>query len=603
MHPLNKNQLYYPGSVNSGTGSGNGGDGIILPTDFGDWTDLPDKSAQIFDEQIAIQYKLDMANYPTKAILYLVGQFGLKNTFVGSQLLLGVLPEDTRPKNRINQNITVQGTECYLVIETNGNVKLSAVTGDLPVTDGDTESFPYFLNLDYNPDITDAPPVETFTANRSGNFTRNNCGVGYTGSVVNFSKAYTSNVSQQAAETIADANFANDGQAYANNPDHGTCTAVPSFSAQRSQSFTRNNCASGELGSAVPFVKNYTGSTQQAANDAAANDPDFATEGQAFANDPVNGATCTVIGGNYTAQRTQSFTRNNCEAGQVGSSVPFSKNYSSAVSQIDADNQAANDPNFAAEGQAFANDPVNGATCTVAICEPPTNVTVEDLGAAERAKARSFTLGVDTALAGSALYNAKIQLYVYFAEGKVFLSGYSGWYNTNEPNPNFDAEFYINGDLPADLVANAPANAITVELERFTVGSDEVIATFTLYPDGSYRILFSNSRRSASGVIYTEGYNHTIQSSIDYSAGKVYLYDKNIGTQVMQLYRVSYTGTGLHIASISGDTMFNFDTKETYSSPVDLMILPDTNVIGSVAKICSIPPDYSDLSTPVSFNP
>jgi hypothetical protein len=366
MHPLNKNQLYYPGFVNSGNGNGNGGDGIILPTDFGDWTDLPEKSAQIFDEQIAIQYKLDMANYPTKAILYLVGQFGLKNTFVGSLLLLGVLPEDTRPKNRINKNITVQGTECYLIIETNGNVKLSAVTGDLPVTDGDTESFPYFLNLDYNPDITDAPPVETFTANRSGNFTRNNCGVGYTGSVVTFSKAYTSNISQQAADTIADANFANDGQVYANNPDHGTCTVTeaPSFSAQRSQSFTRNNCAAGELGSAVPFTKNYTASTQQAANDAAANDPDFATEGQAFANDSANGATCTVIGGTYYAQRTQSFTRNNCAQDSIGSAIPFTKNYTSSTQQA-ADDAAANDPDFATEGQAFANDQANGATCTL----------------------------------------------------------------------------------------------------------------------------------------------------------------------------------------------------------------------------------------------
>jgi len=369
MHPLNKNQLYYPGFVNSGNGNGNGGDGIILPTDFGDWTDLPEKSAQIFDEQIAIQYKLNMANYPTKAILYLVGQFGLKNTFVGSLLLLGVLPEDTRPKNRINKNITVQGTECYLIIETNGNVKLSAVTGDLPVTNGDTESFPYFLNLDYNPDITDAPPVETFTANRSGNFTRNNCGTGYTGSVVTFSKAYTSNVSQQAAETIADANFANDGQVYANNPDHGTCTITeaPSFTAQRSQSFTRNNCASGELGSAVPFTKNYTGSTQQAADNAAANDPNFATEGQAFANNPVNGATCTVIPGGgaaYNAQRTQSFTRNNCGESSTGSAVPFTKNYTGSTQQA-ADDAAANDPDFATEGQAFANDPENGATCTV----------------------------------------------------------------------------------------------------------------------------------------------------------------------------------------------------------------------------------------------
>lgn len=597
----NKKRVYQIPVFNTGGGNGSPGDGALLASDLGDWLDLPEKSLDIFDEQILIQYKLDMMSYPTKAILFLVGQFGINPDFVGSELLLGILPLNTRPKNRINKNITVQGTECYLVIETNGNVKLSAVTGDLPVTNGETENFPYFINLDYNPDITDGV---TFTANRSGNFTRNNCGSGYTGSVVAFAKSYTSSVSQQAAETIADANFTNDGQAWANNPVNGaTCTALPSFSAQRSQSFTRNNCASGELGSSVPFVKNYTGSTQQAADDAAANDPDFATEGQAFANDPVNGATCTLIGGNYTAQRTQSFTRNNCEGGQIGSSVPFSKNYNSAVSQIDADNQAANDPDFVTEGQAFANDPANGATCTIAICEPPTNVTVEDLGAATRPTSKAVTIDINTALTGTGLWNARIMVSVYFAEGKVFVSGFSGYYSTNEPNPFADADFFVNGDLPPDLVANAPSSAVTVELERFIVGFDEVIATFTIYPDGSYRVLFANSSRQASNESYTEGYSHELTNTIDYNTGKVYMYDKNIGTQLMQLYRVSYIGTGLHIVSIGGDTMFNFDIKETYSSPVELMIKPDNNVRGSVSKICSIPPDYSDLSTPVNFNP
>lgn len=371
MHPLNKNQLYYPGFNNAGgSGDPNGGT-PILSTDFGDWTDLPEKSANIFDEQILIQYKLDLANYPTKAIVYLVGQFGLNPIFSGSEMKLGVLPEDTRPKKRIKQNFTVQATECYLIIETTGEILLFSVSGDLPVTIGETENDPYFINIDYNPDISDGTIVEEYTAVRSQNFTRNNCGNGYVGSTVLFSKTYKSNISQQAANDIADGdlNFIIQGQAFANDPENGSCTVIEpvSYSAQRTQSFSRNDCAAGEVGSAVPFTKNYISLLSQAdADQKAANDPDFETLGQAYANDALNGATCTVMSGGettYYAQRSQSFKRNNCGNGLSGTSVPFVKNYSSIISQIDANTKAANDADFITQGQAFANDPVNGATC------------------------------------------------------------------------------------------------------------------------------------------------------------------------------------------------------------------------------------------------
>ncbi|WP_025142751.1 DUF5977 domain-containing protein [Pedobacter jeongneungensis] len=363
----NKKRVYQIPVFNTGGGNGSPGDGVLLASDLGDWLDLPEKSLNIFDEQINIQYKLDMMSYPDKAILFLAGQFGVKSNFVGSELILGVLPLNTRPKHQLKQNFTCQSTECYLVIELNGEVKLQAVSGDLPVTIGVSEPDPYFINVDYNPKIEDDNGT-VFTATRSQNFTRNNCGIGSIGSSVTFEKTYTSTISQVDAnnQRANDANFATEGQAWANDPTNGaTCSTAPSFSAQRSQSFTRNDCASGEIGSSVPFVKNYTGSTQQAADDAAANDPNFASEGQAFANNPSNGGTCSVPAQRYYAQRTQSFIRNNCAAGSTGSAIPFTKNYQSDISQSDADNKAANDPDFATEGQAFANDPENGATCTV----------------------------------------------------------------------------------------------------------------------------------------------------------------------------------------------------------------------------------------------
>jgi len=65
----------------------------------------------------------------------------------------------------------------------------------------------------------------TFYAYRSQNFTRNNCGAGYTGGVVNYSNtySYTGILNQAGADATANANFPNDGQNYANAV--GSCTA------------------------------------------------------------------------------------------------------------------------------------------------------------------------------------------------------------------------------------------------------------------------------------------------------------------------------------------------------------------------------------------
>ena len=65
----------------------------------------------------------------------------------------------------------------------------------------------------------------TFYAYRNQNFTRNNCGGGYTGGVVNYSNTYTYTgiLNQAGADANANANFGNDGQNYANAV--GSCTA------------------------------------------------------------------------------------------------------------------------------------------------------------------------------------------------------------------------------------------------------------------------------------------------------------------------------------------------------------------------------------------
>jgi hypothetical protein len=66
-----------------------------------------------------------------------------------------------------------------------------------------------------------------FSAYRSGTFTRNNCGSGYTAGSVSYSNTYyyTGIKNQDGADDIANANFNSDGQNYANSV--GSCTAIP----------------------------------------------------------------------------------------------------------------------------------------------------------------------------------------------------------------------------------------------------------------------------------------------------------------------------------------------------------------------------------------
>lgn len=66
----------------------------------------------------------------------------------------------------------------------------------------------------------------TFSATRSGSFTRNNCGSGYTGGTVSYSNTYyrAGLLNQAGANMLADANFGSDGQNYANSA--GSCTAI-----------------------------------------------------------------------------------------------------------------------------------------------------------------------------------------------------------------------------------------------------------------------------------------------------------------------------------------------------------------------------------------
>lgn len=217
------------GTVDPGTGGGTT-TATIISGNFGEWTDLPAQSADLFDVQLALQYKADLSAFPSRATVFIKGQFGLDSELEATEITLGILPESARPKARLKKWMACKGVEMYLAIETTGEVKLISKDGfDLPVTTDGTENDPYHIEAFFNPDIEVVTPT-TYTFTRTETFTRDNCGAGNAGTEVEFSKDYTSSISDDDAENIAmaDSNFANLGQAHAN--AEGDCEVLPSAS-------------------------------------------------------------------------------------------------------------------------------------------------------------------------------------------------------------------------------------------------------------------------------------------------------------------------------------------------------------------------------------
>ena len=254
---------------------------------------------------------------------------------------------------------------------------------------------------------------------------RSNCGAGYQGGAVTYSvpaAQFTSTISQQDADIQAEIYILTNEFNYANS--NGACSLIY-YNVVESQTDTSQSCAEGYKGGLVTYtvpagtyssIISQADANQQALNDIAAN-------AQQYVNSPVNqvcnidtaadweynpgdGETpadpsyCLSVNGQlpphffifatdlnpnsptyghqqwwddgpnsacpanyyYNAQMSQAFTRNNCSAGYVGSSVTYTVppgKYSSTTSQAAANQLATNDIN--ANGQNYAN--TNG-TCT-----------------------------------------------------------------------------------------------------------------------------------------------------------------------------------------------------------------------------------------------
>jgi len=193
------------------------------------------------------------------------------------------------------------------------------------------------------------------------------------------------------------------GQNYAN--AHGTCTF---YNAVQSQSFTRNNCASGGTPSAVTYTVaggTYNSLISQAdANQQATNA--ILANGQNNAN--TNG-TCTF----YNTAKNQSFARNNCGAGGIGSSVSYNVAaglYNSIISQADADQQAINV--IAANGQNNAN--ANGS-CTYYNTVQSGNYTRNNCSCQFTGSVVTYTVAANTYSSSISLNDANQQALNYIA--------------------------------------------------------------------------------------------------------------------------------------------------------------------------------------------
>lgn len=271
-------------------------------------------------------------------------------------------------------------------------------------------------------------PATFYSKAVSETFARNNCAANYQGAAVAFTvaaNAYSSTISQEDADRKAELAILTNGQAYAN--ANGACQQI-FYNTAQSQTVTSESCAAGYKGGSYTYTvpaNRYSSLVSVAdANDKALMDIDANAYAYANAN-PVcvidtdadwveveNNAYCLTVNGAlpahrfilfkdenpnsatynqtqwidignsdecpdnvyYNAQRNQAFTRNNCPAGQTGSSVTYTVapgKYSSAVSQAAADQLAQNEIN--ANGQSYAN--ANG-TCSIT----PVAVTVKNNG-------------------------------------------------------------------------------------------------------------------------------------------------------------------------------------------------------------------------------
>ncbi|WP_226995309.1 DUF5977 domain-containing protein, partial [Candidatus Symbiothrix dinenymphae] len=134
-------------------------------------------------------------------------------------------------------------------------VPVGTIKSNVSTADANTRALE-LLNVEGQKNANDiCSCIELFrSVEKRGTFTRNNCDPEYIGSQVTYIVAagnHTSTISQADADSKADADVADNGQAYANT--YGSCTLPPGtyVNVEKRGDFTRNNCIAGYIGSTV----------------------------------------------------------------------------------------------------------------------------------------------------------------------------------------------------------------------------------------------------------------------------------------------------------------------------------------------------------------
>jgi hypothetical protein len=118
---------------------------------LGDWFDVLSLAPEVNTQDLRFQYKTDSPNDLNKVITYIAAQLTLDASFIGTSLLIGKLPDGSRPYHQLKEWFSVGTIEIYLIVATNGDITLESKDPGFNLPTGLTDEVKYFINLNYKP--------------------------------------------------------------------------------------------------------------------------------------------------------------------------------------------------------------------------------------------------------------------------------------------------------------------------------------------------------------------------------------------------------------------------------------------------------------------
>ncbi|BDU26598.1 hypothetical protein FLGSB24_33420 [Flavobacterium sp. GSB-24] len=392
-----------------------------------------------------------------------------------------------------------------------------------------------------------------YSTAQSGSFIKNNCSAGGTGSSVSYSQGagiLTSTISQADADALGVAKFNADGQSYAN--ANGYCTY---YSAAQSGTFNKNDCALGGAGSSV-FYSQAAGvvtSTNSQAEADALGLAKFNTDGQVYAN--ANGY-CTF----YSAVQNGSFTKNNCSAGGVGSSVAYSQSagaLTSTTSQADAD--ALGYSKFITDGQNYAN--ANGY-CTYYSAAQSGLFTKNNCASGGTGSSVSYSQSAGVVTSTSSQAEADALGYSKFiSDGQIYANanGYCTYYSIARSN------FFVKNNCPpggygAMVTYNQAAGAVTSTISQ---ADADALGLAKFNTDGQFN---ANVNGYCTFYSAAQSGSFTKNNCSPGSTGSSVVYTQDSGVLSSNISQADADGIGLAKFYADGQAYANANGYCTYYS-------------------------------------